>query len=67
MKVRCAICDALASRFFVSLDNNLWATCEKHAYPFEGSTVELNPETCDLDDLFEATYEGASEAAESAV
>lgn len=65
MRVRCAVCEDLASRYFVALNLNLWATCEKHSSPFEGTTVELSQG--DLDEYFESNYEGSVEASESVV
>jgi hypothetical protein len=55
--VRCAFCAAMASRFFVTLDNTLWSACDHDARPFLGFAVELDPEKYDLEAYFSRLYE----------
>lgn len=53
--VRCAFCDELASRFFLTLDNTLWCVCPGDAQPFLKIAAEMDPEKYDFD--FEISYE----------
>jgi hypothetical protein len=50
--VRCAFCRALASRYFITLDNTLWTVCPRDSFPFVEVAVELDPETYDLESYF---------------
>lgn len=53
VRIRCGICQEKASRFFVTLDNSLWAVCEEHASPFEGLSIELDPDVYDVEAAFQ--------------
>lgn len=55
--VRCAFCAAMASRYFVTLDNTLWSVCDGDANPFVCVAVELDPEKYDLESYFSRLYE----------
>lgn len=45
------------------LNGDLWATCEKDAPPFRGTSIELDPEEYNID----ACFEGWDPESESSV
>lgn len=47
-QVRCAFCDELASRFFLTLDNTLWCVCPNDAQPFLQIAAEMDPDKYDF-------------------
>lgn len=47
--LRCAICSKVATRYFLTLDNSLWAVCSDHTEPFLSNSIELDPETYDVE------------------
>lgn len=51
--IQCAFCPDEASSFYVLLNGDLWAACEKHAPPFRGTSIELDPEEYNIDACFE--------------
>lgn len=47
----------MATCFYVTLNNCLWGTCERHGAPFRGTAIELNPEKYDLEEYFSENTE----------
>jgi hypothetical protein len=51
--IACPLCGednpTRATRFFVTLGNDLWVVCAEHAQYFEKVTIELDPDQYDFE------------------